>query len=328
MFFIGIDVSKQKLDCALIRSNLPAKPLHKVVPNTPEGAAALLAWAGGKAKCAAADFSVILEATGPYHEIVAESLFEAGCRVFVVNPARTRDFAKSLGRKTKTDRVDAGVLARYGLERHIELKAWAPPPPQYRRLRTLQMRKQALETDLQRERNRLEKLGATRTDRFVTDSVQRMIAHLESELSLLEQALETHVQSHPELERDRGLLQSVRGIGPVVSALLLSVLQPGRFETAPQVAAYLGVVPVEYQSGSSVSGRPRLSKAGDANIRAKLYMAAIVAVRYNPDVKALYERLLAKGKSKMSALGAAMRKLVHICFGVLKHQTPYSPRIV
>ena len=107
---------------------------------------------------------------------------------------------------------------------------------------------------------------------------------------------------------------------------MLPVLQPRRFINAPQAAAYLGLIPVEYQSVSRINARPRLSKAGNPTIRAKLYMAAIVASKYNPDVKALYERLLAKGKSKMSALGACMRKLVHICFGVLKYQTLFSPR--
>lgn len=327
MNFIGIDVSKQKLDCSLIRSNIPSKPLHKTVANTPEGITALLIWAGNKAHCNPADFYTVLEATGPYHEIAAESLFEAKCTVFVVNPARTRDFAKSLGYKTKTDKVDAAVLARYGFDRQAELKPWTPPPQQYRQLQTFQARKQALETDLRREQNRLEKLKAGHPDAFVVESIERTIAHLTSELELLEQAIDTLVQSHPEMEHNRGLLQSIQGIGQVVSTLLLPVLQPGRFDNAPQVAAYLGLVPVQHQSGTSVNGRPRLSKAGDATIRAKLYMAAITAVRYNPDVKALYERLLAKGKSKMSALGAAMRKLVHICFGVLKHQTPYSPRV-
>ena len=287
---IGIDVSKQKLDTCLMGIHSPGKPLHKVVPNTPEGVSLLLTWATAKAQCTAADFYVVLEATGPYHETAAESLAEAGCRVFVVNPARTRDFAKSLGHKTKTDRVDAAVLARYGLERHAELKPWTVQPPQYRVLRALQTRRQAVETDLQRERNRLEKLQVVRSETFVVESVRRMISHLESELECLNQAIETHVESHPELARDRGLLQSIRGVGPVVSTLLLPVLQPGRFEKAAQAAAYLGVVPVEHQSGSSVNGRPRLSKSGDSNLRAKLYtstgsvhrMAAIVAARYNP----------------------------------------------
>ena len=288
MNFIGIDVSKQKLDCSLIRAERPDKLLHKVTANTPEGVAALLAWACGKAHCTTAEFYVVLEATGPYHETAAQVLFEAGCKVSVVNPARTRDFAKSLGHKTKTDKVDAAVLVRYARERHTELRLWEPPPEQYRLLRTLQSRKQALEGDLRRECNRLEKLQAgRRPEPFVTASIERMVAHLESELEQLERALEDCIQSCPELERDRKLLLSIKGIGVVVSALLLPVLRPGRFDKASQVAAYLGLVPVEYQSGSSVKGRPHLSKAGDGLIRAKLYMAAVTAISHNPDVKAL-----------------------------------------
>lgn len=105
---------------------------------------------------------------------------------------------------------------------------------------------------------------------------------------------------------------------------MLSVMHSHRFNTAEQLAAYLGLVPVERQSGTSVLGRARLSKAGPARIRAVLYMAAVVATRFNPHVKAVYERLLAKGKAKMAAIGAAMRKLVHLCFGVLKTRKPYQ----
>ena len=105
---------------------------------------------------------------------------------------------------------------------------------------------------------------------------------------------------------------------------MLAVMHSHAFATAEQLAAYLGLVPIERQSGSSLMGRAKLSKAGPARVRAVLFMAAIVAKQYNPHVKALYDRLLAKGKSKMSALGAAMRKLVHLCFGVLKTQRPYQ----
>jgi len=121
------------------------------------------------------------------------------------------------------------------------------------------------------------------------------------------------------------LLTSIPAVGERVGNNMLAVMHSHRFQSAEQVAAYLGLVPVERQSGSSVLGRARLSKAGPSQVRAVLYMAAVVATQYNPHVKALYERLLAKGKSKMSALGAAMRKLVHLCFGVIKTQRPYQP---
>ena len=139
--------------------------------------------------------------------------------------------------------------------------------------------------------------------------------------------INTHLDQHPKLKKDRALLESIPGIGPVVSRLMVSVIRSRKFTTAPQCAAFIGVVPVQFESGSSVRGRSRLSKAGDASVRAKLYMAAVVAIQHNPDIKQQYERLLKNGKSKMSALGAAMRKLVQICFGVLKHQTPYQSRV-
>ena len=120
------------------------------------------------------------------------------------------------------------------------------------------------------------------------------------------------------------LLQNIPAVGTQVSGNLLSVMRSHDFGSAEQLAAYLGLVPVERQSGSSVLGRARLSKAGPARIRAVLYMAAVVATRYNPHVKSVYDRLLARGKSKMSAIGAAMRKLVHLCFGVLKTRQPYQ----
>jgi transposase len=148
---------------------------------------------------------------------------------------------------------------------------------------------------------------------------------MEAELKRLQRAIDDHIDRHPELKRDMALLTSIPAVGVRVGNNLLAIIHAHRFESAEQVAAYLGLVPVERQSGSSVLGRAKLSKAGPARVRAVLYMAAIVATQYNPHIKALYERLLARGKSRMSALGAAMRKLVHLCFGVIKTQLPYQP---
>ncbi|WP_155814779.1 transposase, partial [Serratia symbiotica] len=115
-----------------------------------------------------------------------------------------------------------------------------------------------------------------------------------------------------------------KSIGAQVGSQMLMVLRSNDFTSAEQVAAYLGLVPVERRSGTSVNGRAHLSKTGSAQIRAKLYFSALTAIRYNPHIKALYERLVARGKSKMSALGAAMRKLVHLCYGVLKTGLAYD----
>ena len=119
-------------------------------------------------------------------------------------------------------------------------------------------------------------------------------------------------------------MESIPAIGDKTSDALLCILHTHQFASAEKLAAYLGVIPVEKQSGSSILGKARLSKVGPAQVRAKLYMAAIVATQHNTHVKALYTRLLLKGKSKMAAIGAAMRKLVHLCYGVWKNQTPYQ----
>lgn len=326
MNFIGCDVSKQKLDCALLCA--PDKVLNKTVANSAAGVQELLAWVAKKAALAPESLHIVMEATGPYHEIAAQALFDAGCRVSVVNPAYPKHYAQSQGIKTKTDRADAAVLARYGQATPApKLRLWQPPAPVYRQLQTLHNRRQALQADLQRERNRLEKLLVTQGDAFVSASLQRMLAHLEQELELVEQAIETHITTHPAVQHDRGLLQSIPGVGEAVCRVLLPILQSGRFENARQAAAYLGLVPVAHESGTSVKSRPRLSKAGDSRARATLYLPAVVATRCNPHIRSLYERLIANKKSKMAALGACMRKLVHICFGVLKTQTPYAPSL-
>ena len=155
-----------------------------------------------------------------------------------------------------------------------------------------------------------------------------MHAQLEAERKRLESLIDNHIDRHPGLKEDRALLESIPGVGPVISQQMVAVIRSRSFNWASECAAFLGLVPIEHESGSSVRGRPRLSKQGDGRIRAKLYMAAVVATRHNPDIRHQYNRLLKRGKSKMAAIGAAMRKLVHICFGVLKHQTPYRPQIV
>lgn len=200
---------------------------------------------------------------------------------------------------------------------------WQPPSHEARALQALLARRGAVAEDLRRELNRQEKAEATDTPRLIAQSIAHSIRFLEAELKRLQQAIDDHIDRHPDLKRDMALLTSIPAVGERVGGNLLAVMRAHHFKSAEQVAAYLGLVPVERQSGSSVLGRARLSKAGPARIRAVLYMAAVVATRCNPHVKALYERLLARGKSKMSALGAAMRKLVHLCFGVLKTQRPY-----
>jgi transposase len=320
MVYLGIDVSKAKLHCCLLLGD-EGKGKTKVVENTPPGIAALLAWATRQG-VACDQLHVVMEATGVYHESAAQGLFDAGVTVSIVNPAQAKDFARGLAVRTKTDGVDGVVLARFGAL--LKPKAWQPPAPEVRVLQALLARREALAQDRRREHNRREKALATTTPQRIRQSIEDPITFLDKELTQLQQDINDHIDRHPGLKADLALLTSIPAVGPQVGGYLLAILQGHAFVSAEQLAAYLGLVPVERQSGTSLLGRARLSKAGPARVRAVLYMAAVVAIRYNPHVKSLYDRLLARGKTKMSALGAAMRKLVQLCFGVIKTRKPYQ----
>jgi len=321
MFYLGMDVAKAKLDCCLLLDEAAGRRKTKVVNNTKSGIVDLLAWSA-KQNVSPEELHVVMEATGVYHEQAALALTDAGITVSIINPAQIKDFGRGLAVRTKTDGVDSFVLARYGAL--LKPAAWQPPPPEARMLQALLARREAIAQDLQRERNRQEKADATDTPEQIRQSLADSIEFLVKQLADLQQEIDRHIDKHSNLKDDMALLQSIPAVGPQVGGNLLSVMHSHNFGSAEQLAAYLGLVPVERQSGSSVLGRAKLSKAGPARIRAVLYMAAVVATRCNPHVKTLYDRLLARGKSKMSALGAAMRKLVHLCFGVLKTRQPYQ----
>jgi transposase len=324
MQFIGIDVSKKRLHGAWLRDPQQGLARPKAADNSPAGHALLLAWAQRTTGTAPAELCFVLEATGVYHEAVALFLYQAGCQVAVVNPLHIKRFAESHGIKTKNDRHDGRVLALYGHERRPP--AWQPPPAHVHDLRALLRRLEALEEDHQREANRLEKTRIEGAPGSVLDSLQTMLTTLDEQIARLRRQIDDHIDAHPDLKAQRAHLETIPGVGPKLSAWFLALFRLKAFRDAKQAAAFLGLVPIEYESGTSVHKRPRLAKNGDARWRARLFLPALTAARYNLDIRALYERLIAAGKSKMSAAGAAMRKLVHIAFGVFKHQQPYQPQ--
>ncbi|MEI6066338.1 MAG: IS110 family transposase [Methylococcaceae bacterium] len=323
MNIIGIDVSKNKLDCAWPREE--GKLKTKVFSNTIAGWKELIDWSLKNTGLEIEQLHFVMEATGIYHEQLATSLYDAGAKVSVVNPAQVKFYAQGQGVRTKNDKKDSVVLARYGLKESPKL--WQPEAFEIRTLKALIARLDGLEKDLQREKNRQEKALISKAPEEVLISLSQLIELLETEQQRLDNLIEEHINKHEKLKENKALLESIPGVGEVIATRMLMVIGSRQFESASQCSAYLGLVPVQHESGSSIKGRSRLSKAGNPVIRAKLYMAAVVATRYNPDIKAQYERLTSKGKSKMSALGAAMRKLVQICFGVLKHQQPYQPQV-
>lgn len=321
MHYIGIDVSKKKLDICMIVDTEIDKKKSKVIANDASAINQFLAWLDKQGR-APEEVKVVIEPTGVYHERFCYQLYEAGIRVSVVNAYRVREFARGLGILTKNDTVDAYVLARFG---HLgDPACWQPPAEEVRILNALLQRRDALAQDVLKERNRLEAQQTSLEVKEVLSSINVILQSLEQELAVIEELISEHIDRHPGLKEDMSLLSSIKCVGPQVGGHMLTILRTHNFANAEQVAAYLGVVPIERRSGTSVRGAARLSKAGPPEIRAKLYMAALTAIRFNPHVKALYERLLNKGKPKKLALGAAMRKLVHLCYGVLHTRQRYD----
>jgi transposase len=319
MFYLGVDVSKAKLDCLLLDSTT-GKVKSKSIQNTNAGFKQLIEWLAEKK---APNAHVIMEPTGVYHEPAALALTDAGLTLSLVNPAQLRQFAQGLGAKNKTDKADSTVLARYGAM--LKPEAWQPPSKSARHLKALLARRDAVADDLQREQNRQEAIEFAVSPDEVKQSIIQSISFLEAERKRLEETIKDHIDSDPDLRGKKDLLETIPGVGERVSSNLTALFAAKTFDSAEQLAAYLGLVPVQWESGTSVRGRPRLSKAGPSHLRKLLYMPAVVARQHNPHIKAFGDRLLAKGKTKMAVIGACMRKLAHLCFGVVHTGRPYDP---
>jgi transposase len=240
-----------------------------------------------------------------------------------MNPAAIKAFAASRLSRTKTDRVDAELIARFCLAH--QPPPWTPPAAEVRELQALVRRLESLIDMRVAEENRL---AAGVTVVAVRSSVEEMIAHLKDQISRTEKLIRKHIDKHPGLKQQRELLDSIPGIAESTAALLLAeVPDIKRYRSARQLAAFAGLVPRDRQSGSSVKGRVRLSKIGNARLRKALYFPAITALRCSPFFQQWAAGMRQRGKSKMSVIGATMRKLIHIAYGVLKSGRPFDPEL-
>lgn len=320
MHYMGLDVSKLKIDCCLISENSEKKK-QKVIKNSPNGMNDLLSWLE-KNKVPVENLHIVMEGTGAYHHIAAYLLHEAGATLSIANPMQVKNFGKGIGIKTKTDTVDSFVLAYYCMLK--KPAAWQPPPEEALILRDLIQRSENLKDDIQREKNRREKFLFTAKNPRVEQSIQETINFMTSQLEKITQEIDDLIKNNPHMQKTLALLQSIPAVGSTSARAILALMYEHTFNSAEQMASYIGVVPIQRTSGTSVYSRPRMSKTGPSKIRAILYMSAITAIRYNPHCKALYKRLTANGKSKMTAVGTVMRKLVHLCYGVIKTKTRYD----
>jgi transposase len=312
---LGIDVSKDSLDVVLMSDS---RHVHKIFANDPIGHKHLLNWLIAQR---AGQVHVCLEATGQYGEEVSEYFFQRGYPVSVVNPARIKRYGESKLHRNKTDKADAALIAEFCQKENPPL--WAPLPADLKHLRALVRRLDDLQSAYHQEHNR--SLSGEK-DAWVLEDLKDHLNYLQERIRAAQQAIQQHIEQTPILKSQQELLISIPGIGKLTAARLLAEIGDiTAFEDAPQLAAYAGLNPKASRSGSSVHKKTRISKEGRAFLRRILYMPAVVAKTHNPTIKEFCKRLADKRLANMAIVVAAMRKLIHIVFGVLKNQRPFDP---
>ena len=310
---MGIDIAKQKFDVALL---LDGKTKHKTCKNSAKGFETLMVWLE---KQGIQKVHACLEATGNYGEDLAIYLHEAGHTVSIVNPARIKGFAQSELIRTKTDKIDAGVIARFCLA--MKPDVWISPSPEIRSLRALVKRVDSLIDMRSQEKNRI-----STAHESVLLLIKEHIAYLDQEIEKIRKQIADLIGRNPHLKQRKELLDSIPGIGKATIPHILAELDDlDKFTHVREVVAFIGLAPKETISGSSIKGKPRLCKIGHARLRKALYMPALVSIQCNPVMIAFYNRLKEKGKNGKVIVCAIMRKLVHVIFGILKSGKKYDP---
>jgi transposase len=263
-----------------------------------------------------------MEATSRYGEALAEFLHAQGLTVSVVNPHSTHHFAQSQHRHTKTDLSDAQLLAHYAAV--LQPRAWQPPSPQARQLQELVRHLDSLQRAHTAIVNRLK--AHPYRSAFVEADLKAQEADLAARIAKTRQQMQQHVEQHPDLRQQRDLLVTIPGIAEDTATRLLGeVLDFKRFDSGAALAAFAGLCPRLFQSGTSVHKRSRLSKRGNSALRWILYYPALSALQHNPGCRNLRQRMLASGHSKKACVGAVMHKLLVMAYGVLQSEQPFDP---
>ena len=310
---LGIDIAKQKFDVALLTDG---KIKHKTCKNSTEGFETLKVWLERQG---IQKVHACMEATGNYGEDLAIYLHEAGHTVSIVNPARIKGFAQSELIRTKTDKIDAALIARFCLA--MKPGSWIPPSPDIRCLKALVRRVDSLIDMRSQEKNRISVAHG-----HVIVLIKEHINYLDQEIEKIRKQIADLIGRNPHLKQRKDLLDSIPGLGKATIPHLLAELDDlEKFNHVRELVAFIGLAPKEILSGSSIKGKPRLCKIGHARLRKALYMPALVSIQCNPVMIAFYNRLKEKGKNGKVIVCAIMRKLVHVIFGVLKSGKKYDP---
>jgi transposase len=311
---LGIDLAKLTFDATLLRAGTS---YYQQFPNSPTGFQQLQHWL---LHHGVTQLHACMEATNIYWEALAQFLYEQGYTVSVVNPARIKGYAQSQMQRNKTDKQDSATIASFCATQTPQ--PWTPPTAAQRKLRALVRHRDDLIVTRIQQTNRLQDTSEPE----VRASLQALLLTLEAQLKTTQQQITAHLKAHAELGELHSLMDSVAGIGAVTAQKLLSEFYDlAEYPSAKAVGADAGLTPANYQSGTSVRRRPRLSKMGKASIRAALYWPAITVMTHSAEFKEFAARMAARGKPYGVILGAVMRKLLHIIYGVVKHKTPYDP---
>lgn len=302
--YVGMDVSKDKLDVAIWgEKGCPA------FSNSKRGIAKLV-----KHMLALGSKLIVVEATGGYEEEVVQALFEAGLPVALVSPQRVRQYARAKGLLAKTDQIDAQILADFG--KKLQPRLYVGKSEERRRLSALMGRRRQLNEMLQAEKNRL------RTkDQSLQGSLERVIDCLKAELDSVDQEIEQFLGEHQDLEEQEKLLRTAKSVGRVTAATLLADLPELGQLDRKEIAALVGVAPMNRDSGRKRGHRK--TQGGRPDVRSALYMSALTGIRYKPIMKAQYDHLVKRGKEKKVAITACMRKMLTILNAMMRDQQPF-----
>lgn len=320
--FVGVDIAALTFAACWTTSRAP-RDRASTFAQTPDGFAAFqeqLRTSG----IPPAEILVVLEATGSYWVALAVALHQAGYAISVTNPAQVHNYARSLPRRAKTDALDAQVLAQFAAER--QPACWTPPPQVYHELRQRLVVRDGLLTMRQQARNQRHALQQWPV--VIASAIEHLdavITDLDTRLATLDTEITTVLRDGAWAE-SAGLLASITGIGMVTTAwLLVGTLNFQACASAAAASAFVGLVPLARDSGSSVHGRAQIGHGGQARLRTALYMATLTAARFNPAIKTYYDRLRAAGKPPKVARCAAARKLLHLAYAVVTKQQPFDP---
>lgn len=312
---LGIDISKLSFDIAYLDGG---HTYQGKFSNDQTGYTKLAKWLK---KRRAEKVHACMEATSRYWEEVAYFLYEQGHKVSVVNPKLIKKHAEAIMQRNKTDKQDAMTIADYCAKHDPAL--WTPPPPSVRELQVLVRHVVALKQDQQRESNRRATSGQAAD---VVEAIDRHVTFIEEQVADLEQRIDDLIDNNPELKEQYELLCSIPGVGnKIATTFLAEVPNVNWFAQASQLAAYAGLTPGDGQSGTSLRRKGKLVKWGNAHLRSVYYMPALSAHRWNPIIAALRDRLKAKNKHGLTVVVAIMRKMLHLCYGVLKTGKPFDP---